>query len=82
MVGDISFAYWKAGQQEKAVQQVEKLPNLYKTRENAFIYFLEGEAKRRVAQDALEPLAWAITTHLAALGEMEKRDQILRIMAR
>lgn len=79
---NICFAYWKNGQREKAVTQAEKLPNLYKARENALIYFLEGEAKRSLARQALEPLTWALSTHLTALGETEKRDQILDILKR
>ena len=40
---NICFAYQKIGESEKAIAQAEKLPNLYKTRENALVYLLEGE---------------------------------------
>lgn len=42
---NICFAYWKAGEKEKAVEQARKLPNLYKGQENALVYFLENEEK-------------------------------------
>ena len=84
---NICFAYWKAGQREKALEQAKKLPNLYKARENALVHFLEGEEKAAVSREALEPLAWAIRLHLNALAEAEqnpgykeKAEQILAIL--
>ncbi len=68
---NICFAYWKNGEREKALEQAKKLPNLYKARENALVYFLEGEERRRVAKEALVPLAWAVSLHLTALSETE-----------
>ncbi len=68
---NICHAYWKAGERDKALAQAQKLPNLYKARENALVYFLEGEEKRQVAKEAITPLAWAIVHHLTALAETE-----------
>ena len=68
---NICFAYQKAGEYDKALAQAKKLPNLYKTRENALVYFLQGEEKRKVAKEALTPLAWAIAHHMTALYETE-----------
>jgi len=68
---NICFAYQKAGEPEKALAQALKLPNLYKARENALVYFLEGEERRQVARSALTPLAWIIRHHLSALAETE-----------
>ena len=68
---NICFAYWKTGDKERAVEQAKKLPNLYKSRENALVYFLTGEERRQVSKSALQPLAWAITKHLNALSETE-----------
>ena len=68
---NICFAYEKIGQHEKAVEQARKLPNLYKSQENALVYFLTGEEKRKVAKQALQPLSWAVRHHLAALSETE-----------
>ena len=68
---NICHAYWKLGEHEKALAQARKLPNLYKARENALVYFLEGEEKRQAARAALEPLRWAISHHLNALAETE-----------
>lgn len=84
---NICFAYWKIGQQDKALEQAKKLPNLYKARENALVYFLSGQERREVAISALEPLAWAIKHHLTALYETEndpayldKAEQIQNIL--
>lgn len=66
---NICFAYEKAGDHEKAVAQAKKLPNLYKARENALVYLLEGEEKNAFARDALLPLGWAVAHHLSALAE-------------
>ena len=74
---NICFAYWKLGDKEKAIRQAEKLPNLYKGRENALVYFLSGEEKRKVATEALTPLAWAVSHHLSALAETESNPEYL-----
>ena len=78
---NICFAYRKLGEQEKALEQAKKLPNLYKARENALIYFLEGEEKRRVAQEALAPLAWTIAHQLNALDEKENEPKYQKKIA-
>lgn len=84
---NICYAYHKAGEHEKAVAQAKKLPNLYKARENALVYFLDGEEKRQLAKEALIPLAWSLSLHLNALAQTEhsntyreKIDTILDIM--
>jgi transcriptional regulator with XRE-family HTH domain len=68
---NICFAYWKNGEREKALEQAGKLPNLYKARENALVFFLEGEERYRTAKTALEPLAWAAALHLSVLAQEE-----------
>ena len=68
---NICFAYRKTGELDKAIRQAEKLPNLFKARENALVYFLSGEEKKAVAKDALIPLAWGIAHHMTALAETE-----------
>ena len=75
---NICFAYWKIVDKEKAIRQAEKLPNLYKGRENALVYFLSGAEKRKVAKEALTPLAWAVSHHLSALAETEKNSGYLK----
>lgn len=84
---NVCFAYWKIGEYDKALEQAKKLPNLYKARENALIYFLSGEEKHKVAKEALTPLAWIISHHMTALYETEnnalylsKAEQILNIL--
>ena len=68
---NICFSYWKNGDREKAVVQARKLPNLYKSRENALVYFLEGEERRQVSEAALAPLSWALEKHLTVLGDSD-----------
>ena len=70
---NICFAYEKLGEHEKALGQAKKLPNLYKARENALSYLLQGEEKRKVSREALTPLAWCIAHHLTALSETENK---------
>ena len=84
---NICHAYWQIGDREKALEQAKKLPNLYKARENALVYFLEGEEKRQVAKEALASLAWAIKHHLTAFSETEndtsyldKAEKILELL--
>ena len=74
---NICFAYWKTGEHEKAIKQAEKLPNFYKSRENALVNLLTGEEKRKVAKSSLEPLAWSITHQLTALYETENDESYL-----
>lgn len=69
---NICFAYWKNGEQEKALEQARKLPNLYKARENALIYFLEGEERHDVAKEALIPLVLSIAEHMSVLAQTEE----------
>ncbi len=72
---NICFSYRKNGEAEKALEQAKKLPNLYKGRENALLYFTEGEEKHKIAKEALEPLAWSLVHHLCALAETEKNPK-------
>jgi len=75
---NICFAYWKIGEHERALEQAKKLPNLYKSRENALVYFLQGEEKQKTAREALKPLAWAVSHHLTALSETENNPEHLK----
>lgn len=68
---NICFAYWKAGEYDKALEQAKKLPNLYKARENALVYLLQGEEKHKIAKEAFAPIAWIIAHHMTALYETE-----------
>ena len=77
---NICFSYWKNGEHDKALKQAVKLPNLYKARENALVYFLEGNKKIEIAKEALTPLAWSMARHLSILSENDKAKQILDII--
>lgn len=74
---NICFAYWKVGERKKAIAQAKKLPNLYKSRENALVCFLKGEERSQVAREALKPLVWGLKHHLTALSETENNPEYL-----
>lgn len=79
---NICFAYMKNGDPEKAITQAKKLPNLYKARENALVSLLpHGDERIQAAQAALEPLKWAISLHLNALGKTEIAEQIVELIS-
>ena len=69
---NISDAYYRYGDYEKALEYANKLPNLFKTRETALVYILKDKAeKNKIARSAIEPLAWVLSFHLKALAETE-----------
>jgi len=69
---NIAHAYYRYGDYDKALAYAEKLPNAYKSRENALVLILADEAKRNaVAKAALEPLMWSLALHLQTLAETE-----------
>ncbi len=69
---NISDAYYRYGDYEKAIEYADKLPNLYKTRETALVYILKDKnEKNKIAKSAIEPLAWLLSYHLTALSETE-----------
>lgn len=70
---NICFTYQRLGEHEKALIQARKLPNLYKTRENALVCLARGEEKTRAA---LTPLQWAVKAHLVALAEATGKDEL------
>jgi len=72
---NLCHSYWRLGEREKAIEQARKLPNLYKARENALVYFLEGEDRAEVSRSALEPLKWAVKMHLNVLAEEEGKPE-------
>ena len=69
---NICFAYERLGEHEKALETAEKLPNLYKSRENAMVLLHKGSAKKESAKSALEPLTYCIRLHLSALAAAEQ----------
>ena len=84
-LSNISDAYYRYGDYEKAVEYATKLPNLYKTRETALVRILNDPAeKNEVAKSAIEPLAWLLSYHLSALSETENershKEKIIQIL--
>ena len=77
---NICFTYEKLGEHEKAVEQAKKLPNLYKARENALVYFLKGGERRDIARSALTPLMWALSVHMKALAEEEGKAKYMDVL--
>lgn len=83
---NICFAYWRNGEHDKALEQARKLPNLYKARENALVYFLKGDERQEVSKAALVSLAWSMAEHLSVLAEeepvyYERAERILDILS-
>lgn len=75
-LSNISDAYYRYGDYEKAVEYADKLPNLYKTRETALVHILKDNSeKNKIARSAIEPLAWLLSYHLTALSETENNAQ-------
>lgn len=69
---NISDAYYRYGDYEKAIEYAGKLPNLYKTRETALVHILKDKTeKNKIAKSAMEPLAWLLSYHLTAISETE-----------
>lgn len=69
---NIAHAYYRYGDYDKALAYAEKLPNAYKSRENALVLILADEARKKaVAKAALGPLMWSLALHLQTLAETE-----------
>ena len=69
---NIAHSYYRYGDYDKALAYAEKLPNAYKSRENALVLILADEARKNaVAKAALEPLMWSLALHLKTLSETE-----------
>ena len=69
---NIAHAYYRYGDYDKALAYAEKLPNAYKSRENALVLILADAARKNaVAKAALEPLMWSLALHLKTLSETE-----------
>ena len=82
---NLSDAYYRYGDYEKAVEYATKLPNLYKTRETALVRILKDDAeKNEVAKSAIEPLVWLLSYHLTAISETENvpqyKEKIIKIL--
>ena len=82
---NISDAYYRYGDYEKAVEYAAKLPNLFKTRETALVRVLNDNVeKNKTAKSAIEPLAWLLSYHLTALSETENdssyKEKIIKIL--
>ena len=72
---NIAHAYYRYGDYDKALAYAEKLPNAYKSRENALVLILADEARKNaVAKAALEPLMWSLALHLKTLSETENNS--------
>ena len=82
---NISDAYYRYGDYEKAVEYATKLPNFYKTRETALVRILkDDEQKKEMAKSAIEPLAWLLSYHLTAIAETENdpqyKEKVIKIL--
>ena len=70
---NIADAYYRYGDSGKALAYAEKLPNAYKSRENALVRILTDDRQRSaVAKEALPRLMWSLALHLQTLAETEQ----------
>jgi len=81
---NIADAYYRYGDGAKALAYAEKLPNAYKSRENALVRILTDDRQRNaVAKQALPRLMWSLALHLQTLAETENNpaysEKITRI---
>lgn len=82
---NIADAYWRYGDQEKAIEYAKKLPNLFKTRETALVLVHnDKEKKHTIAKYTLDEIAWVLSFHLNALAETENdksyNEKMLKIL--
>ena len=69
---NIAHSYYQYGNYDKALAYAEKLPNAYKSRENALVQILSDKARKNaVAKAALVPLMSSLALHLKTLSETE-----------
>ena len=76
---NICFDYETLGEHEKAIAAADKLPNLYKSRENAFALLGSKEEKRAASRSALDSLRWVLHLHLKTLAETEDKPEYIEI---
>ena len=69
---NIADSYYRYGDYNKALAYAEKLPNAYKSRENALVRILSDDNQRKaVAKLALGRLMSSLALHLQTLAETE-----------
>lgn len=75
---NISDAYYRYGDYEKAEEYARKLPNFYKTRENALVAILNDNAERQdIAASSIERIMWSLSRQLTVLAETENNRSYL-----
>ena len=80
---NIADSYYRYGDYEKALAYVEKLPNIYKARENALVRILKDDRQRSiVAKEALDRLMRTLALHLQTLAETENNPAYLEKITR
>lgn len=79
---NIADSYRRQGDRKKAEEYARKLPNFYKTRENALVSVLDDEKERHdIASDAVERIVWSLAHQLTVLAETENdRDYYKKIV--
>ncbi|MBR4940885.1 MAG: helix-turn-helix domain-containing protein [Clostridia bacterium] len=74
---NICFDYELLGEHEKALETANKLPNLFKSRENAFAVLGSDEEKKNNSKQALKTLKWILHLHFETLGKCENSPDYL-----
>jgi len=66
---NLCHSYWKNGETQKAIERAGKLPNIYKTRENALVMFLQGDEKLRQGREGILHLTGSLFHQCFAMAE-------------
>lgn len=76
---NIADAYLRQGNNKKAEEYARKLPNFYKTRENALVAILSNDNERHdVAMQSIERIIWSLSRQLTVLAEIENDNEYYR----
>lgn len=68
---NVCHSYWKSGKTEKAIEQAQQLPTIYKTQENALVLFLKGEERITVGQQAVIAIIVSLFLQATAMTDTE-----------
>ena len=65
---NLCHSYWKNGEDAKAIKHAKKLPNIFKTKENALVMFLQGHEKMRQGREGILHLTGSLFHQCLAMA--------------
>ncbi|MDR3313544.1 MAG: helix-turn-helix domain-containing protein [Oscillospiraceae bacterium] len=78
---NLCHSYWKNGEPARAIERAHKLPNSYKTRENALVMFLEGDEKTRQGREGILTLAGSLFHQGLCMAQACKPEEAIAILS-